>query len=73
MQNFLYSVNMLDLDFRQKFLPKRFNPQLGILTKSQKNILAKLNFHNFLNQQMLTPSAKNNISLKNQTTSPNLS
>ena len=45
-------------DFRQKFLSKLFNPQMGILTQSQIKFLEKSNFQNCLNQQMLAAGGK---------------
>ena len=41
-QDFLYRVYMADADFRQKFLTKILNPQMGILTQSQINFLEKI-------------------------------
>ena len=52
---------MADADFRQKFLTKIFNPQMGISIQSQIIFLEKSNFQNYLNQQMLTPGEKQNM------------
>ena len=57
-QDFLYRVYMADADFRQKFLTKILNPQMGILTQSQIIFWENSNFQNRLNQQILTPGEK---------------
>ena len=49
---------MADADFRQKFLTKILNPQMGILTQSQIIFWENSNFQNCLNQQILTPGEK---------------
>ena len=66
-QDFLYRVYMADADFRQKFLTKILNPQMGILTQSQIIFGENSNFQNRLNQQILTPGEKKSF-LKNPTT-----
>ena len=50
---------MADADFRQKFLTKILNPQMGILTQSQIILWENSNFQNRLNQQILTQGEKN--------------
>ena len=57
-QDFLYRVYMADADFRQKFLAKILNPQMGILTQSQIIFWENSNFQNRLNQQLLIPGEK---------------
>ena len=57
-QDFLYRVYMADADFRQKFLTKILNPQMGILTQSQIIFWENSNFQNRLNQQLLTSGEK---------------
>ena len=57
-QDFLYRVYMADADFRQKFLTKILNPQMGILTQSQIIFWENSNFQNRLNQKILTPGEK---------------
>ena len=59
---------MADVDFRQKFLTKILNPQMGILTQSQIIFGKNSNFQNRLNQQIFTPDETKNIFLKNTTT-----
>ena len=59
-QDFLYRVYMADADFRQKFLTKILNTQMGILTQSQIIFWENSNFQNRLNQQLLTPGEKKN-------------
>ena len=49
---------MADADFRQKFLTKILNPQMGILTQSQIIFWENSNFQNRLNQKILTPGEK---------------
>ena len=51
-------IIMADADFRQKFLTKILNPQMGILTQSQIIFWEHSNFQNRLNQQILTPGEK---------------
>ena len=58
-QDFFYRVYMADPDFRQKFLSKLLNPQMGNLTQSQIIFWENSNFQNCLNQQILTPGKKN--------------
>ena len=60
-QDFLYRVYMADADFRQKFLTKILNPQMGILTQSQIIFWENSNFQNRLNQKILTPGEKKNF------------
>ena len=59
---------MADADFRQKFLTKIWNPQMGILTQSQIIFWENSNFQNRLNQQIFTPGEKKKNFLKNPTT-----
>jgi hypothetical protein len=56
---------MADADFRQKFLTKILNPQMGILTQSQIIFWENSNFESRLNQQILTPGEKKKFFLKN--------
>ena len=65
-QDFLYRVYMADVDFRQKFLTKILNPQMGILTQSQIIFWENLNFQNCLHQQILTPGEKKNVFWRTQ-------
>ena len=67
-QDFLYRVYMADADFRQKFLTKIFNPQMGIFTQSQIIFSENSNFQKYLQQQILTPGKKKIFFLKNTTT-----
>ena len=59
---------MADADFRQKFLTKILNPQMGILTQSQIIFWENSNFQNRLNQKILTPGEKKHFFLENPTT-----
>ena len=65
-QDFLYRVYMADADFRQKFLTKILNPQMGILTQSQIIFWENSNFQNRLNQKILTPGEKKNFFWRTQ-------
>ena len=54
-QDFLYRVYMADADFRQKFLTKILNPQMGILTQSQIIFWAKFKFSKLLKSTNFDP------------------
>ena len=47
-EDFLYRVYMADADFRQKFLTKITNPQMGIFTQSQIIFSENSNFQKYL-------------------------
>ena len=63
-RDFLYREYMTDADFRQKFLTKILNPQMGTSTQSQIIFWENSNFQNPFNQQILTPGEKVIFDLK---------
>ena len=65
---FFVQVYMADADFRQKFLTKILNPQMGILTQSQIIFWENSNFQNRLKLTNFDPRWKKNFFLKNPTT-----
>ena len=67
-QDFLYRVYMADADFRQKFLTKILNPQMGILTQSQIIFWENSNFSKSLKSTNFDPRWKKKFFLKNPTT-----
>ena len=54
-QDFLCRVYMADADFRQKFLTKILNPQMGILTQSQIIFWENSNFQKSLKSTNFDP------------------